>query len=323
MKSGVVTTIPVYNSEEFLLQTLESLACQTLRPDRVIVIDDGSTDRTRSIVESFNGLKCEWTPNPGRLGLFGNFNRCLDFASEADYLHILHADDLITPDFYAVMTGVLADCSGFGMAWCLDERIDENNRRLSISGKADGAVEILERDDFLRRKAEIGNQAFAATLLETSRKPVPCRFPTDMPILGDMVYWARFGASCDRLVHVHRLLAKYRWHGSNATCSLAPSIDALILDEWKTMRINEALRQRATGLIRGWKLRGLLAVRSGIKAKRYRQLNDFDYSRKIVEAARGITGWPLWLAGQVLVEFRDLVVYTILRRPRHPKNMFS
>jgi hypothetical protein len=144
-----------------------------------------------------------------------------------------------------------------------------------------------------------------------------------MPILGDMVYWAQFGAHCDKVVHVRRLLSKYRWHGSNATNAAAPSIDALVLDEWKTMRTNEALRERPTGTIRNWKLRGLLAVRSGIKAKRYRQQGNTAYANRIVQAAKEITGTPIWAAGKVLVELRDLVVYTILRRRRHPKNVFS
>jgi GT2 family glycosyltransferase len=89
----------------------------------------------RAIVREFKGIRCEWTPNPKRLGLFGNFNRCLDLAEQAEYLQILHADDTLEPDFYKTMTGVLEDCPDRGMAWCLDERIDENAKRLSISGK--------------------------------------------------------------------------------------------------------------------------------------------------------------------------------------------
>jgi hypothetical protein len=324
MTSRIVTAMPVYNNEEFILQTLESLANQSLRPDRVIVCDDGSMDRTEEIVRTFKPLKCEWLPNPKRLGLFGNFNRCLDLADQGEYLQILHADDTLEPSFYKTMTEVLEDCPGRGMAWCLDERIDENNIRLSISGKPDGVVEVLEMDDFLKRKAEIGNQAFVATLLKTCNQAPPCHFPTDMPILGDMVFWPRYGHHCKKLVHVHQLLAKYRWHGANATNAAAPSIQALILDEWRTMEANEALRGPGTmSLLRSAKLRGLLAVRSGIKAKRFRQQNNRTYSEQIVNAARNITGVPLWLAGQVLVELRDLIVYTILRRPRHPKNVFS
>jgi glycosyltransferase involved in cell wall biosynthesis len=323
VRTTITTTIPVFNGESFIAQTLESVARQTLRPDRVVVLDNGSTDRTESIVRQFTGINCEFVRNPTNLGLFGNFNRCLGFAAETEFLQILHADDTIEPPFYKVMASLLSSCDGLGLAWCLDERIDEHNRRLSLSGKADGKVEWLSPDNFLKRKAEIGNQAFAATLLKTSYRPVPCRFPTDMPILGDMVYWAQFGARCEKLVHVRLPLARYRWNGANATTSRAPSIDALILDEWKTMQIVEALREHPWGLARAWKLRGLLAVRSGIKAKRYRQRGNAEYSRQIVEAARGITGMPLWLAGQALVELRDLVVYTILRRPKHPGNMFS
>src|SRR6266478_7576869 len=165
MTSRIVTAIPVYNGQEFIQQTLESLARQTLRPDRVIVVDNCSTDDTERIVREFQPIKCEWTRNPKNLGLFGNFNRCLDFADQGEYLQILHADDMIEPDFYEVMTSLLKDCAGLGLGWCLDERIDEQNQRLSISGKPDGKVELLDKDEFLKRKAEIGNQAFAATLL--------------------------------------------------------------------------------------------------------------------------------------------------------------
>src|SRR5260221_5334080 len=316
--------MPVYNNAEFILQTLESLARQTVRPDRVIVCDDGSTDRSEELVRGFKEIQCEWLPNPKRLGLFGNFNRCLDLADQGEYLQILHADDTLEPDFYKTMTGVLEDSRGLGLAWCLDERIDEAGKRLSISGKPDGVIEVLQMDDFLKRKAEIGNQAFVATLLKTCHRPAPCHFPTDMPILGDMVFWPAFGRHCIKIVHAHLLLAKYRWHGGNATNAAAPSIQALVLDEWRTMQLNEGLRGAgAMNPVRSMKLRGLLAVRSGIKAKRFRQQNNPAYSQQIVAAVRQITGLPLWLAGQVLVELRALIVYTVLRRPRHPKNVFS
>ena len=316
--------MPVYNNEEFILQTLESLASQALPPDRVVVCDDGSTDKTEQIVREFKALKCEWLPNQKRLGLFGNFNRCLDLADQTEYLQILHADDIVQPGFYQTMSQVLEDCPGLGMAWCLDERIDEQGSQLSVSGKPDGTIEVLQMDDFLKRKAEIGNQAFVATLLKTCHRPPPCHFPTDMQILGDMVFWAHFGRHCQKLVHVHQVFAKYRWHGANATNAAAPSIQAIVLDEWRTMEMNEALRSPAgMSLYRSMKLRGLLAVRAGIKAKRFRQLGNTAYSKQIVTAAKNITGMPLWLAGQMLVELRDFIIFTVLRRPRHPKNIFS
>jgi len=323
VQAKIITTIPVFNGEAFIGQTLDSIARQTLRPHRVVVLDNCSTDRTEEIVRSFKGVHCEFIRNPTNLGLFGNLNRCLDFAAETGFLHILHADDAVAPRFYEVMAGALADCAGRGLAWCLDERIDEQNRHLSYSGKADGRTEILEKDAFLRRKAEIGNQAFCATLMKTNFYPAPCRFPLDFPILGDQIYWAAFGAQCEKIVHVHEALGKYRWHGGNETVFNAPGLQALILDEWRAMELNEALRGKRMSQFRRLKLKGVLAVRSGIKAKRVRQNGDVAYSRKIAQTARGITSWPLWVAGQCLVELRDFYLFTVLRRKRHPKNIYG
>ncbi|MEI9866640.1 MAG: glycosyltransferase family 2 protein [Limisphaerales bacterium] len=294
-----------------------------MRPDRVVVLDNCSTDRTVEIVQNFPDLACEIIRNPRNLGLFGNLNRSLDFFAEAEYLQILHADDTIEPEFYETMTKALADCKGYGLAWSLDERIDEQNRHLSFSGKADGKIEVMQKDVYLQRKAELGNQSFCAVLFKTSGQPAPCRFREDFQIVGDIIFWAAYGVHCEKIVHLHSALAKYRWHGSNQTVFLAPALQPLILDEWRTMEINEMLRGKGWSLLRKLKLKGLFAVRSGIKAKRVRQNGDLKYSGEIVRAARGISGWPLWLAAQFLVELRDFAIYTVGGRTRHPKNIYS
>ena len=323
MKSSIITAVPVRNGEEFIQQTLEAIARQSVRPDRVIIFDNHSTDRTLALARAFTGFTCEINvaEQPGQC-MFANFNRALALADQTDYLHILHADDTISPGFYETMTGALADCAGPGLAWCLDERIDENNAHLSYSGKADGRVTVLDRDTFLQRKAEIGNQAFCATLMKTASQPVPVRFPLDYPVLGDQIFWAAYGAQCLKRVYVNQALAQYRWHGANATTFLGPSLQSLVLDEWRTMETNEALRGRGMSWFRALKLKGLFAVRSGIKAKRIRQQGNADYAGKIVRVTKEITGPWLWLAGQGLIELRDIYIYGILRHQRHPKNIY-
>jgi len=44
MAAKITTTIPIRNSAQFFRQTLESLAAQTRKPDRVVVLDNCSTD---------------------------------------------------------------------------------------------------------------------------------------------------------------------------------------------------------------------------------------------------------------------------------------
>jgi glycosyltransferase involved in cell wall biosynthesis len=49
--SGVSVVIPAYNAERFLSATVASVFAQTVPPDEVIVVDDGSTDGTPALLE--------------------------------------------------------------------------------------------------------------------------------------------------------------------------------------------------------------------------------------------------------------------------------
>jgi glycosyltransferase involved in cell wall biosynthesis len=50
---SISVVIPAYNASRFIAATLESVLVQTLTPDEVLVIDDGSADNTAAIAESF------------------------------------------------------------------------------------------------------------------------------------------------------------------------------------------------------------------------------------------------------------------------------
>ena len=322
MQSNIITVIPVYNGERFILATLQSIAAQTVKPDRLIVLDNCSTDSTPKIVQEFAGLKCEYIRNPSNLGLFGNMNRALEFADQTRHLHILCADDLITPKFFEQIIPTVENCTGFGLAFCLDERIDDQGEYLSISGRATGQIEEIPATTYLTQKGEIANQALGGTIYKTNSKKMPCQFRMDMPILADVVFYAEYGKHCQKIVKLHDTLTQYRWHGTNQSCELMPGIQPLVLDEWKTMQLVEAMRGQ-TGFVRSCKLKGLFGVRSGIKARRIRQLGNLKYSREIVAAGRNISGLPLWFAAQCVVHAREFVVYGLLRRRRMPQNVFG
>ncbi len=55
MSESVSVIIPVYNGERFLAEAIQSVLDQTLPPDEIIVVDDGSTDGTAAIVCSLAG----------------------------------------------------------------------------------------------------------------------------------------------------------------------------------------------------------------------------------------------------------------------------
>ncbi|MDP3888431.1 MAG: glycosyltransferase family 2 protein [bacterium] len=54
MKKLVSVILTVYNEEKLLAESLNSLIAQTYRPLEIIVVDDGSSDSSRSIAQEFN-----------------------------------------------------------------------------------------------------------------------------------------------------------------------------------------------------------------------------------------------------------------------------
>jgi len=58
--------IPAFNREAYLAQAIESVIAQTLPPDEIIVVDDGSTDRTAEITRSYGErVRCISQENQG------------------------------------------------------------------------------------------------------------------------------------------------------------------------------------------------------------------------------------------------------------------
>jgi teichuronic acid biosynthesis glycosyltransferase TuaG len=98
--------IPCYNGASFLSQTIDSALGQTYSPINVLVVDDGSTDHSRKIVESYEG----------RVGYFYKENGGQASARNAgilrttgDYVCLLDADDIILPEMIQHMVDYLEE----------------------------------------------------------------------------------------------------------------------------------------------------------------------------------------------------------------------
>lgn len=87
--------IPVRDGERHLAETLASVVSQTVAPAEVIVVDDGSTDRSAAIAASF-GVPVRLVRQP-RGGVSRARNRGLDLA-HGELIAFLDADDLFVAD---------------------------------------------------------------------------------------------------------------------------------------------------------------------------------------------------------------------------------
>ena len=80
--------IPTYNRAGMIGRAIESALGQTHRNIEVIVVDNASSDNTDAIVAAYSDKRLTYIKNERNLGLFGNFNRCIELAT-GKFLHIL------------------------------------------------------------------------------------------------------------------------------------------------------------------------------------------------------------------------------------------
>jgi glycosyltransferase involved in cell wall biosynthesis len=107
MKYVLIT--PARNEEAFIAQTLESVVSQTVRPERWVIVDDGSTDRTVAIVEGY-AARYRWIElvrRPARTernfaGKVGAFNAGLERVQplSVELIGNLDADVTFGPDHF-------------------------------------------------------------------------------------------------------------------------------------------------------------------------------------------------------------------------------
>jgi glycosyltransferase involved in cell wall biosynthesis len=93
---SISVIIPVFNGEKTICRALESALGQTFPPQEVWIIDDGSTDGTRQVVEAFVGEKVHYLYQ-ANAGVASARNRGMQAAS-GDLLAFLDADDYWDPD---------------------------------------------------------------------------------------------------------------------------------------------------------------------------------------------------------------------------------
>lgn len=88
--------LPVYNRAAYVGEAIESVLAQTLPPDELIVIDDGSTDESLQIVESF-ARPCLHVVRQENAGIGAARNRGLGVAA-GELIAFIDSDDLWEPD---------------------------------------------------------------------------------------------------------------------------------------------------------------------------------------------------------------------------------
>ena len=94
-RKGISVIIPIYNSEKYIDSCIQSLLKQTVLPDEIILIDDGSTDMSSQICDQYaeecNFIKAVHQTNKGQMGAR---RKGVEIAQN-DWIMFADADDII------------------------------------------------------------------------------------------------------------------------------------------------------------------------------------------------------------------------------------
>ncbi len=163
----IEVVIPAHNAGQFLRGALRSVAAQTLPPDRVTVVDDRSTDDTIDVALACAGeldgrIDLRVLANDGPRGPSAARNTAIR-RSEADWIVLLDADDLLAPGHHAALSRAADAFPGAALAFA-DSTLFRGEQTPVASYHAVRGVEALLADEIAPGCWTPGEGLFAALL---------------------------------------------------------------------------------------------------------------------------------------------------------------
>lgn len=230
MEELVSIIIPAYNAERWISDTIKSALSQTWSKKEIIIVDDGSTDRTVSIARTFESTQVTVLAQQNK-GASAARNKGLSLA-QGHYIQWLDADDLLAPDKITRQMEVAEQCGNrrvlLSSAW---------GRFMYRSNRAEFAPTGLWCDlsssEWLLRKMRDNLHMQTATWL-VSRELTEAAGPWDprLSLDDDGEYFCRVLLKSDGVRFVPEAKVFYRISGNNSLSYYGPSnskMDSLFL----------------------------------------------------------------------------------------------
>jgi len=231
----VSVIIPNFNHERFLTQRIESVLNQTFQDFELIILDDCSTDNSRSIIEKFRNHKkvSKIFYNSVNSGsTFRQWEKGIALAA-GELIWIAESDDYASPEFLDTLIRPFLNYPEVAISFCRSVNVDENNNIIGLTLHADkldpvkwthdyiedGRVEISK---YLKFRNTIPN---ASAVLFKNPNNLNAVLSTDMRFTGDWLFWKNIlKENNNKIAYSQNPLNFFREH-SNTTRSIKKSIN--------------------------------------------------------------------------------------------------
>lgn len=226
----VSVIIPAYNAEKFIAETLDSVFAQTYRPIEVIVVDDGSTDRTAEIVQNYQTSKTNKTNETNKTHLIymhqqnsgpSKARNTGIKAAKGEYIAFLDADDLWLPEKIESQVAMMVKYPEVGMLCGNMVDFDENGQKGTSHFEKHNRSELYFGDPIfvIDPFRKILSKNFVSTPTVIVRRSVLEQvglFDLDFRFSEDYLLWLRF-AKATKVAYQTDVMTLRRKHAFNLT----------------------------------------------------------------------------------------------------------
>lgn len=226
MKLSVI--IPAYNSEMFLAETLECLDRQLLNDIQIIVVDDGSTDKTAEIVEEYTRkLKNILYIHQENAGVSAARNNGIDYAI-GKYTVFLDSDDIFTPKSLLNIYENLEE-NDADIAVCKIQSFGYGGNQINPVAESLAKEKSIDcSDKRLLWNFLLGNKCFRTEMLKKSGvKFPPLRYSEDGAFTMQLIYKEK-----PRIIGVDCACFLYRRHTPKEGFSVSQSVSTELVNHF-------------------------------------------------------------------------------------------
>lgn len=153
IKSNVTVIIPCYNDGLYIIEAVNSILNQTLKADKIIIVDDGSNAETKKVLKNIKHSRVEiiYQENKG----VSNARNTAIAVAKTDYILNLDADDYFEPSFIEKAVDILNNNLSIGVVGCFYRALKGNVKAKEIIKPLGGTVR-----DFLIKNNGLGTSMF-------------------------------------------------------------------------------------------------------------------------------------------------------------------
>lgn len=315
--SLVSIIIPAYNAERHIKETLVSALGQSYSNLEIIVVDDGSTDRTVDVVRSIGDPRLH-LHRKSQGGASSARNKALEIAS-GEYIQYLDADDILSLDKVSSAVRVLKE-SGPGTVSVSGVRYFHDGTPPQ-EGKLSAGWPFTNSDDPLSWLIDLLGGLGRAGMVQTSSWLIPRDIATivgpwreSLTLDDDGEYFARVVLNCKRIRKAERGEVYYRkfttGHNLSAGKKRYHLRSALRAAEYKA---TELISREDSERVR----RALGRQFMGVAHQAYCTARDISVIAEKRAQCIGFTDYPLELGTRYGRVLRDLIGWKAALTMRH------